>query len=84
MAVNTKKVKLKKYITKFDLPWNSNEASQFKAMFNIKNERCLKVFKMETSKNNKLSKVFDEEKDLDTVTENVMKKLNKLLHKCSQ
>ena len=51
-------------------------------MFNLKNERCRKLFKKETTNNNKMSKVFKEEKDLDVETEKFMKKLNKLLHKC--
>ena len=45
---------------------------------------CQKAFKKKTSKNNSLSKVFVEEKDLDKAAEKFMKKLNKLLHKCFQ
>jgi exonuclease III len=70
--------------TTFNLPWNSKEAPKPEAIFNLKNKICQKIFKKETSKNNKLSKVFEEVEDLDEATERFLKKLNKLLHKCFQ
>ena len=68
--------------TTFKFPWNSKETPKPETMFNLKNERCRKLFRKETTNNNKLSKVFEEEKDLDVATEKFMKKRNKLLHKC--
>ena len=60
--------------TVFMLPWNSKEAPKLEAMFNLRNERCQKVFKKETTKNNKLLRVFGDVKDLDTTTEKFLKK----------
>ena len=70
--------------TTFKFPWNNKEIPKLETMFNLKNERCRNQFRKETTNNNKLSKVFEEEKDLDVATEKFMKKLNKLLHKCFQ
>ena len=54
--------------TSFKLPWNKSEAVRQEAVFNLKNKECQKLFKEETSNNNKLSKVFDEEEDIDKAT----------------
>ena len=70
--------------TRMTLPWNKTEVPKKEAMFNLKNEKCKKLFKKETSKNNNLSKVFGDEENLDKATDIFMKKLNKLLHKCFQ
>ena len=56
------------------LPCNKNKASKSEAIFNLKN-------KGETSNNTKLSKVFDEEEDLDKATQSFVKKLNRLIYK---
>ena len=60
--------------TAIKLPCNKNKASKSEAIFNLKN-------KGETSNNTKLSKVFDEEEDLDKATQSFVKKLNKLIYK---
>ena len=68
--------------TVIKLPWNKNKATKAEAVFNLKNKECQKVFKDETSNNTRLSRVFDEEDDLDRATELFMKKINKLIYKC--
>ena len=68
--------------TTIRLPWNKNVVNKQEAVLNLKNKECQKYFKEETSNNNKLSKVFEEIKDLDEATEVFMKKLNKILYKC--
>ena len=68
--------------TRLKMTWSKEEVPQEEAMFNLKNKECQKTFKKETSKADMLSKVFEEEKDLDIATEKFMKKLNKTLHKC--
>ena len=45
-------------------------------LFNLKNKECQKLFKAETSNNNRLSKVFDELDDLDKAADLIMQKLN--------
>ena len=62
-------MRLKRVTTmSFKLPWNKSEAVRQEAVFNLKNKECQKLFKEETSNNNKLSKVFDEEEDIDKAT----------------
>ena len=54
-------------------------------MFNLKNEECQKAFRdatTGTNNNNYLSKVFDEEGDVNSLTEKFMKRLNKIINKC--
>ena len=68
--------------TRLKIPWNKEDAPVEEAMFNLKNKVCQKAFKEETSKTDYLSKIFEEEKDLDKATSKFMKKLNKVLHKC--
>ena len=68
--------------TSIKIPWRKRKIPKPEAMFNLKNKECQKLFKAETSKNNKLSKVFDEVEDLDEATELFMKKLNKAIHIC--
>ena len=56
-----------------------------KEVFNLKNEDCQKKFKEATQgyNNNKyLSSVFDEEDDLNTLTEKFIKRLEKTISKC--
>ena len=53
-------------------------------IFNLKNTMCQKKFREETSKTNSLSKIFDEETDLDKATEQFKKRLEKVLYKCFQ
>ena len=69
--------------TKLKLPWNNKEKPEPKeTMFNLKNKDCQKKFKYETTINNKLSKVMEEEEDLEVATIKFMKQLEKALHKC--
>ena len=68
--------------TKLKIPWNKKTKPKLEALFNLKNSECQKLFNTETSKNNKLSKIFDEIKDLDKATEKFMSCFNKVLHKC--
>ena len=54
-------------------------------MFNLKNKTCQEAFKEATTAENNnsyLSSVFDEEGDVNTLTEKFMKRLNKTIYKC--
>ena len=68
--------------TKFNMKWNKSTKTEKNDLFNLKNKECQKVFKDETTKTNDLSKIFEDEKDLDVATNKFLKKLNKILHKC--
>ena len=53
--------------------------------FNLKNTKCQEHFKEAKTNNNEyLSKVLDEIKDLDTATNQFLKRLNKTHYKCFQ
>ena len=69
-------------MTKFKIPWNKQIKTQTNDLFNLKNQECQKKFKEHTSNNNHLSKVFEENEDLDEAVSKFLKKMNKLLHKC--
>ena len=72
-------------ITKFKFHWNKKVKETRAEMFNLKNKTCQEAFKEATTKainNNYLSSVFEEEGDVDTVTEKFMKRLNKIINKC--
>ena len=72
-------------ISKFKLSWCKNVKENRKEVFNLKNEDCQKKFKEATQgyNNNKyLSSVFDEEDDLNTLTEKFIKRLEKTISKC--
>ena len=62
--------------------WFKEPKQEIVKMFNLKNIACQKKLKEETSMTTKLSKVFEEEADLDKATEKFLKKLDKILHKC--
>ena len=52
-------------------------------MFNLKNKTCQEAFKEATTAENNnsyLSSVFDEEGDVNTLTEKFMKRLNKMIY----
>ena len=54
-------------------------------MFNLKNQDCQKMFKEAATaenNNNYLSKVFDEDDEVDKLTEKFMKRLDKVINKC--
>ena len=69
-------------VTKINMTWNSHIKHQKTNIFNLKNKDCLKKFKETTSNNNYLSKIFDEEDDINHATKTLMKKLDKVLHRC--
>jgi hypothetical protein len=69
-------------ITKLKLPWNKVFKKENTEMFNLKNVECQKAFNETTSSNNYLSKVFEDNEDLDVATNKFMTRLNKVLHKC--
>ena len=70
--------------TEISLPWNrkSKTNNDNTNQFNLKNKDCQKKFKVETTDNTDLSKIFQVETNLDKATEIFMKRLNKKLHKC--
>ena len=54
-------------------------------MFNLKNKACQELFKDATTganNNNFLSSVFDEEGDVNELTEKFLKRLFKIINKC--
>ena len=69
-------------VTKMKLSWNKKIKEQKNELFNLKNKECQNKFKEETTKNNGLSKAFEENEDLDDATNKFMKTLNKIIHKC--
>ena len=69
-------------ITKFKMPWNKQGKKEKNNLFNLKNVECQKEFKEATSNNDHLSKVFEENEDLDEAVNKFLKRINKLLHKC--
>ena len=70
-------------LTKLKLEWNKHIKEATNNLFNLKNKDGQKLFKEATTNNNEyLSKVFKEEPDLDKATENFLKRLNKVFHKC--
>ena len=70
------------FLTNFKLPWNKESTTQRNSSFNLKNKECQKTFKEATTNTNTLSKVFEEEHDLDEAVDKFLKRLNKILHKC--
>ena len=69
-------------VTKLKLKWNSEIKHQKTSIFNLKNKECITNYKEATTNNNNLSKILDEEKDLNKAATKLMKKLNKVLYKC--
>ena len=69
--------------TRLKLKWNNKHRPEPREeIFNLKNSECQKKFKQETSNTNKLSKIIEEEQDLEVATEKFLKKLNKVIYKC--
>ena len=71
--------------TKLRMQWDKKISNQRQELFNLKNEECQKAFReaTETENNNGyLSSVFDEEGDINIVTEKFMKRLQKTIFKC--
>ena len=69
-------------LTNLKMKWNKEEKKPKQNLFNLKNKECQIKFKEETNKGNYLSKVFEEEKDLNKATSMFMKRLNKVINKC--
>ena len=71
--------------TRLKFKWNMDIKEKRIEMFNLKNKSCQEAFKEATTAavNNKyLSTVFDEEGDINELTEKFLKRLNKSIHKC--
>ena len=68
--------------TNLNLPWNKEHKEEKNNLFNLKNEECQKLFKVETTNTNSLSKPFEDEEDLDVATNKFFRRLDKFLHKC--
>ena len=71
--------------SRFKFQWNKTVRENRKEMFNLKNKDCQELFKEATTAavNNKyLSSVFDDEGDVNEVTERFLKRLNKTINKC--
>ena len=70
-------------VTKLTLPWNKKkEKKSNEEFFNLKNGEGQKKFKEVTSNNNHLSKVFEDNNDLNEATNQFLKRLNKTIFKC--
>ena len=72
-------------ISKLKLSWDKDINKNRVEVYNLKNKGCQNKFKEETSvtKNNyNLSSIFDNNQDLNVITETFIKKLRKVIHKC--
>ena len=72
-------------LTHLKLSWSKMIKERRIEMFNLKNQDCQKMFKEATTAENNsnyLSKVFDENDDLNKLTEKFMKRLNKTIGNC--
>ena len=71
--------------TKLKLQWDKKLRNQRRELFNLKNVECQKRFKEATSTENNngyLSSVFEENGDINELTEKFMKRLDKTIFKC--
>ena len=71
--------------TRFKFQWNSKIKKKRNELFNLKNKVCQELFKEETNGENNnyyLSSVFEEEGDINKLTEKFMKRLTKTIRKC--
>ena len=71
--------------TKLKFAWNKKIKEPRVEMFNLKNEVCQQQFKEATTGANNhkyLSSVFEEEGDINDITEKFIKRLNKTINKC--
>ena len=55
-------------ITRMNIKWNKKEANDVIEVFNLNNKHAQEVFKIETSKNTKLSEVIETNEDIDAQT----------------
>ena len=65
--------------------WNKQVKEKRNELFNLKNRECQERFKEATNSENNnhfLSSVFDDEEDLNVMTEKFLKRLQKTIHKC--
>ena len=69
-------------ITKFNISWNKKNNTERTEIYNLKNRDGLIKFQEITNNNNELSKIFDDEKDLDEATEIFITKLNGYIKQC--
>ena len=69
-------------LTKFHLRVTRKEPMKRMEVLNFKNKNNQHKFREETSKNNKLSKIFETSEDLNIQTELFIKKLNGIMFKC--
>ena len=66
-------------ITKLNIKWSPKEI-KFVEMFNYKDKKALKLFKIETTKTDKLSKIIETDKPLHIVTKKFLKRLQGFVH----
>ena len=67
-------------VTKLKLPWSKKTKKHAIELFNLKNVECQNEFRKLTSKSNFLSSIFDENRDINAVTQKFIKRLNGCLH----
>ena len=71
--------------SRLKLAWNKQVKEKRNELFNLKNRECQERFKEATNSENNnhfLSSVFDDEEDLNVMTEKFLKRLQKTIHKC--
>ena len=71
--------------SKFRIPWNKKVKQDRVELYNLKNIDCQKIFTEETkgsSNEQYLSSVFDENGDINTLTQKFLKRLQKTIKKC--
>ena len=67
------------------MSWNSRFKEKRNELFNLKNKECQEKFReatQEANNNNYLSCVFDDEADLNVLTNKFLKRLQKTINKC--
>ena len=69
-------------ITKFNISWNKKNNTERTEIYNLKKREGLIKFQEITNSNNELSRIFDNEENLDEATDMFITKLNGYIKKC--
>ena len=69
-------------ITSFRFDYNPSKVKPKVEVYNLKSEKCQKLFFEETNKTDELSKIFDTDKDLNTQTKKFIKRLEGFIKTC--
>ena len=69
-------------ITELNIECNYKVIKEKVEFFNFKNKNCQKKFKEVTSNTTELSKIFDNDADINKLTKHFIRKLNNIIYKC--